>query len=170
MPSFKEALEEEMVELEQQLHQSEIYQKLQDIKRLYARYVNTQASARPSPAPPTQRFVRSRVGRLPRGVNPERDRVLVAAAEFLADRKAPTKTAEIYEGIRHLGLEIRGIKPPSTLSAMLNNAKDMFVSHGRDGWTLPTDADLSSAGEDAAANQTPSDQVSDATMEFVMAP
>jgi hypothetical protein len=70
-----------------------------------------------------------------RPINKDREHALSLAAEAIKGRRAPTRTAEIYEIIEPLGAKIGGAEPKSNLSAMLHHSP-LFRSHGRRGWTL----------------------------------
>ena len=51
----------------------------------------------------------------------------------------PVKTGDIYDLLpEHVTALIGGTNPRSNLSALIHNSK-RFVSHQRNGWTLPSD-------------------------------
>lgn len=77
-----------------------------------------------------------------RGKDPKREAVLDAVQHVLREMgdETPIKTGEIFELLPQEVIDtIPGREPKSNLSAMMHNSK-RFVSHGRDGWSLPESA------------------------------
>lgn len=147
--SFIAALKTEIANLEAELERSLPYIRLQEVRRTLALYESDEPPAAKRPSlgatlamlagkseaslAASERIVSPFTAR--RG-SPERAKALEAARLFLANRTGePTPTAAIYDHIVGLGIEIGGSDPRNNLSAMLSNS-DIFLSHGRSGWTL----------------------------------
>ena len=119
---FVAALEEEIANLEKELSENITYRRLAEAKRMLALYVSRPSPqtstlrVRPMPAYPT----RVRAVQAVRQRSSERVKALDAARLFLANRTGePIPTAEIYDHIVSLGIQVPGNEPRNNLSAML---------------------------------------------------
>ncbi|WP_426010948.1 hypothetical protein [Caulobacter sp. DWR2-3-1b2] len=162
MTDLREAAVAELAALELSLASDPRYQKIKAIKDLLAVYGgHTPVSATPAPVRPVayanaEAPVHPKNARLVlRRSNPDRERALNAAAEYIAERTLPTRTAEILTHLGELGIPVAGTVPLSNLSAMLHHSP-LFQTHGRSGWTRAIDnaeenASLMEAGASAAS-------------------
>lgn len=128
------ALVAEIDALETALRNDPRWAKLEDAKRLLARYdPRAPVSSEHTIAPPAPRKTKGVTGRSsPR--SPERQAILDAASEFIVGATAPVPTSDIFAFVS-ARMTIPGTVPKNNLSAMLSNSP-RFISHGRAGWTL----------------------------------
>jgi len=61
-------------------------------------------------------------------------------------------SAKLHDELKQRGVSLGGQNPVSNLSAMLSKNKELFQSHGKEGWTLnegavPSDSKASEAGK-----------------------
>ena len=143
---FVRALEEEVAELEAALRADPRIQKLEDAKRLLARYFNTPAINQPT---------RSRQSAVPRPAarSAANQAILDAASEFIIGRSHPTPTIDIFDYVSSR-MEIPGANPKNNLSAMLSNSP-RFQANGRAGWTLSVDEQEASDTLFATTSEAP---------------
>lgn len=149
MSDIRETLEAELRALERSLGDDPRFQKINALKSLLNLY---------EPQPPTERKVTAVTARAfsnsgsaahiannssgtSRRTNPDRERALAAAAEYIKGRPYPTKTSEILEHLEKLGIPVAGSVPLSNLSAMLHHSP-LFHTHGRKGWTPANSGDV----------------------------
>lgn len=127
---FVKALEDEIAGLEAALKADPRIQKLEDAKRLLARYTDRAEISQ------SARMRQVAVPR-PAARNPANQAILDCAGAFIAGRADPTPTIDIFD---HVGsrMAIPGTNPKNNLSAMLSNST-RFQSNGRAGWTLSVD-------------------------------
>lgn len=107
----------------------------------------TPSASPSSPAPsPAQAEEPTEVGtpRTRKETTAMREAMLVDLKNYLKGRTGPTRTSELYDFIKLAGYDLGGKDPKNNLSAILSRTKDVFVSHGKAGWTLAED------GEDQA--------------------
>lgn len=145
------ALEQEIREVEARIALTADGAKLSKLRKMLADYrglPNEPATRRASPAlrPDEREAAPSRRAR-----SPERQAVIDAAATFLRGKPYPIPTRTVFEALQATGVYIPGNNPQNNLSAMLSNARDIFKSHGREGWTLAENenpADAEHPGQD----------------------
>lgn len=134
--SFLEALDAEIADLENELARNPAYLKLCEAKRLRALYggdgdgYTERAMLFTPPQPKAGQAQRKR------RTSSNRQAILDGAVEIIGPRGSdPTKTADVLDELIAKGIEVPGNTPRNSLSAMLSTS-DLFVSHGRSGWTL----------------------------------
>lgn len=148
--SFLRALDVEIADLERDLASNPTYLKLCEATRLRAMY-DQSANHERSDASMTPDSA-AQGGTRKRSVSPSRQAIVDGVLEILRYRDGyPTKTAHILDKLSAKGISVPGTNPKNNLSAMLSNS-DLFVSHGRVGWTL--------AENETAADENSSDEVS----------
>lgn len=127
MTDIRDALRSELGALEQQLQDDPRFQKIQHLQQLLSLYDGGPAGT--SSAPSAARARARRQG------SQAREEALTLAANFIEGRSEPTRTSDIFEYVVGQGVVIDGQSPVSNLSAMLSRS-ELFISHGRAGWTL----------------------------------
>ncbi len=153
---FVKALEDEIAGLEAALKADPRIQKLEDAKRLLARYTD-----RPEINP----HARIRQAAVPRPAarNPVNQAILDCAGEFIAGRAYPTPTIDIFDHVRSR-MDIPGTNPKNNLSAMLSNST-RFQANGRAGWTLSVDEQEASDTLFTATSEAPNSIAASLTAE-----
>jgi hypothetical protein len=139
---FIDALEAEIADLERQLETSPIYVKLREARRLLAIYQPPQNTGEHR----VRVALRQKGARGPRPASGNAAVVFDAVKGYLHGRVRPTPINEIMEMLKARGVEPGGTIPRNSVSSLLSRYKLVFVSHGRDGWTL---AETEKAGDDA---------------------
>lgn len=132
-------LQAELAQLERELGQNIIYQKLVRVRDIIALYESgsRDANALQRTAKPSPREEASQ----------RRKAAVDACYAILQGRSVPTKTGELDRILMGKGLGLSGRDPVSSLSAGLGK-DDRFVGQGRKGWLLanqPGTRDASSA-------------------------
>ena len=138
MSDIRDTLNAEAAALERELQRLPLFVKLQKVRELLDLYNGTPASelgAVRSMPPPPPLGRNERILPRTRRANPDRERALAEAADYIKNRSVPTKTSEILEYLELIDVPVAGTVPLSNLSAMLHHSP-MFDSHGRKGWTL----------------------------------
>ena len=105
-----------------------------------------QGQVAPAAAKPTRRI----------DANPRIQEIKDLVADLLRGQKDPVKTRDILEFVESAGIEINATQPVSYLSAMLARADDLFISHGRQGWTVRNGA-TNTEGSDAPTSEPSTD-------------
>lgn len=133
---FVKLLDAEIADLEAAIKADPRIQKLEDARRLRARYpdgfnLNPPARVR-------------RIESVSRNSSrsPKNQAILDCAAELLTGRIEPTSTNDVYSHISGL-MEIPGANPKNNLAAMLSNSP-RFRANGRQGWVLATETNEAS--------------------------
>jgi len=146
MSDIREAIRIERESLERELQKDPRFLKLQHLKELQALYEG-QMEKVPVAVVQSKHSAKRPAARR---INPDREKALSAAAEFIRGRSEPIKTSEILSYFDVIGIPVAGTVPLSNLSAMLHHSP-LFHSHGRRGWTL-VNLDASSGDETERAS------------------
>lgn len=127
------AVKNEVARLEAELEMDPRYLRIRELRKVLSLYASPAASmvAHSSPNRPSGNRTR-------RQSAPERERALVAAADFVRGKSEPTPTRTLYAYIESLGIPIAGTSPVNNFSALISNS-GLFKPHGRSGWTLVED-------------------------------
>jgi hypothetical protein len=150
MSDIRQTLQAELRALESQLRENSIFQKIEGIRKLLELYDSQTPPRDSSLFAPTKAValepsgaghMRNKSRGSTRRVSPDRERALMAAAEYIKDRVHPTRTSEILDHLRSLEIPVAGNVPLSNLSAMMFHSP-IFTSHGRKGWVLTRDDDV----------------------------
>jgi hypothetical protein len=144
MSDIRLALLAEIEALERSLREDPRFLKIEALKQaasLYEEGIATRKSPLFAPSRPVtlQQGGSGHMRNVPRAttrrMNPDRERALAEASNYIRGRELPTKTSEILDHLTARGIPVAGTVPLSNLSAMLHHAPE-FQSHGRRGWTL----------------------------------
>ena len=147
---FIEALKAEIADLEGQLGADPRYRKIQTLRDALALYhVGSTTPRQRLSAPPGSRPFAS-------GASAE---ITNAVEGILSGSRNPTPTQFILEKLAERGVLVGGSRPMNSLSSILSKS-ELFVPHGRSGWTLVNGADTEKAG-DASSDQATSPATSE---------
>ena len=147
MAEFIDSLKAEIADLEGQLGADPRYRKIQTLRDALALYhVGATTPRQRLSAPPGARPFAS-------GASAE---ITKAVEEILSGRRDPTPTRFILENLAERGVVVGGSRPMNSLSSVLSKS-ELFVPHGRSGWTLavPNGHDTEKSG-DARSDQATS--------------